>query len=78
MFVPVAEAGYCPKWNRSARLDFSCICRTGRSYDKAAGKALIRDFRRLYFDGKNLTKRRCEEFFSDDDNFHLMPRANPI
>jgi hypothetical protein len=58
MFVKLAEAGYCSKWSyRSKCLDFSCICRTGRDYDKAAGKALIRDFRRLYFDDKNLTKR---------------------
>jgi hypothetical protein len=34
-----------------------------------ARRTLIRDFRRLYFGGSNLTKRRCEEFFDDEDNF---------
>jgi hypothetical protein len=29
----------------------------------------IRDFRRVFFGGRNLTKRRCERFFSDRSHF---------
>jgi hypothetical protein len=72
MFTKVTESNHRAKGSyRSQHLDFSYICRTGRRYDKTAGKALIRDFRTLYFDGKNLTKPRCEAFFSDDGNFQL-------
>jgi hypothetical protein len=34
-----------------------------QAYDKKGYKNLIRDFRRLYFDDRNLTKKRCEVFF---------------
>jgi hypothetical protein len=41
-----------------------------RRYDKRAGRIVIRDFRRQFFgEHKRLTKRRCEEFFSNDANF---------
>jgi hypothetical protein len=41
-----------------------------KKYDKRAGRIMIGEFRRLYFGKrKRLTKKRCEEFFSDDRNF---------
>jgi hypothetical protein len=40
-----------------------------KAYDKKGYKNLIRDFRALYFDGRNLTKKRCEAFFDNGDNF---------
>jgi hypothetical protein len=41
-----------------------------KRYDKRAGRILIRDFRLNYFGKhKRLTKQRCEEFFSNNDNF---------
>ena len=41
-----------------------------RKYDKRAGRIMIRDFRIHYFgEHKRLTKRRCEEFFSNGKNF---------
>jgi hypothetical protein len=36
---------------------------------KQGCRNLIRDFRRLYFDNQNLTKKRCEDFFDNIDNF---------
>jgi hypothetical protein len=43
----------------------------GKKYNKRAGRILIRDFRLNYFGKhKRLTKQRCEEFFSNDKNFH--------
>jgi hypothetical protein len=41
-----------------------------RKYDKRAGRIMLRDLRRHYFGKrKQLTKQRCEEFFSNDANF---------
>ena len=41
-----------------------------RKYDKRAARIMIRDFRILYFGSrKRLTKRRCKQFFSNDQNF---------
>ena len=41
-----------------------------RKYDKRAGRIMIRDFRIHYFgEHKRLTKKRREEFFSNDRNF---------
>jgi hypothetical protein len=41
-----------------------------KKYDKRSGRIMIAEFRLLYFgERKRLTKRRCEEFFSDDRNF---------
>ena len=41
-----------------------------KKYDKRAGRILIRDFSIHYFgEHRRLTKQRCEEFFSDDENF---------
>jgi hypothetical protein len=41
-----------------------------KRYDKRTGRILTRNFRRQYFgESKRLTKKRCEEFFSNDANF---------
>jgi hypothetical protein len=49
-------------------LDLAYV-RRGNVHDTRDCRKVIRDFRHLYFDGLNLTKRRCEEFFEDEDNF---------
>ena len=57
------------KWSiRLPYLDLR-VLRSHKVYDKKGYKNLTRDFRRLYFDGKNLTKKRCEAFFGNGDNF---------
>jgi hypothetical protein len=43
--------------------------RSYKAYDKQGYKNLIRDFRKLYFHDRNLTKKRCEVFFDNGDNF---------
>jgi hypothetical protein len=64
-----ADSFMDPKWSiRLPYLDFSLV-RSHKAYDKKGYKNLIRDFRNLYFDGRNLTKKRCEVFFGNDDNF---------
>jgi hypothetical protein len=62
----------CPGHVQSECLDLSRL-RARRVYDKGGGRNLIRDFRRYYFPDHNLTKRRCDEFFDDDDNFVAVP-----
>ncbi len=72
-FVKARNAPYLGKGNiRSEWLDCSCI-RHNRTYDKGGGGNLIRDVRQHYFDGRNLTRRRCDDFFDDDDNFVVVP-----
>jgi hypothetical protein len=57
------------KWSiRLPFLDLS-LPRSYKAYDKRGYRNLIRDFRRLYFDDRNLTKKRCEVFFDNADNF---------
>jgi hypothetical protein len=64
-----ADSFMNPKWSiRLPYLDLR-LPRSYKAYDKKGYKKLIRDFRRLYFDGRNLTKKRCEAFFDNDDNF---------
>jgi hypothetical protein len=53
---------------RLPHLDLAYV-RRGNVHDTRDCRRVIRDFRRLYFDGLNLTKRRCEEFFEKEDNF---------
>jgi hypothetical protein len=55
-------------FERLPHLDLAYI-RRGNLHDQRDGRTLIRDFRRLYFDGLNLTKSRCEAFFEDEGNF---------
>jgi hypothetical protein len=65
-----------PYGSRSIRrvpyLDLSCVRR--KAYDKRGCRNLLRDFRYHYFgDNTRLTKRRCEQFFSNKDNFLKPP-----
>jgi hypothetical protein len=58
---------------RLPHLDLACI-RRGKEYDKRGCRNLLRDFRYYYFgDNTRLTKRRCEQFFSNKDNFLKPP-----
>jgi hypothetical protein len=57
-----------PLFGRLPHLDLAYI-RRGNVHDKRDCRRLIRDFRTLYFDGLNLTKNRCEEFFDRRRNF---------
>ena len=54
---------------RLPHLDMS-LAANGRTYAKRECRQMIRCFR-VYFIGKNkrLTRKRCEKFFSDADNF---------
>ena len=50
-------------------LDLSYV-RRGKAYDKRGCRNLLRDFRHHFFgDNTRLTKRRCEQFFSNKKNF---------
>jgi hypothetical protein len=50
-------------------LDLLCV-RRGKEYDKRGCRNLLRDFRHHYFgDNTRLTKRRCQQFFSNKKNF---------
>src|SRR6516225_1836311 len=54
---------------RLPHLDLLCI-RRDKAYDKRGCRNLLRDFRYHYFgDNTRLTKRRCEQFFSNKKNF---------
>lgn len=45
---------------------------TLKQYDKFSYRLLIIDIKNIVFGGKiKMTKKRCEDFFSDDDNFML-------
>jgi len=67
-FVDANTARYSRWSTRFPYLNLSLPLR--RKYDKRAGRIMIRDFRTHYFgERKRLTKRRCEEFFSNDRNF---------
>jgi hypothetical protein len=61
----------------SPHLDLS-YARGRKKYDKRGCRNLLRDFRYNYF-GKNtrLTKRRCQEFFSNKDNFLRLLERRP-
>jgi len=66
-FVRVSE----PAYGRYVRLGFVNLSFVWRdkAYDKKRCRRLIAAFKRHYFGEKRLTKRRCEQFFSDDANF---------
>jgi hypothetical protein len=49
-------------------LDLS-LPRRAKPYDKLGNRYLLEKFREYFFEGKNLTKERCETFFLDDRNF---------
>ena len=57
------------KWStRLPYLDLSWL-RRRKAYDKRGNQNLIRDFRHHYFRDRNLTKKRCEAFFENAENF---------
>jgi hypothetical protein len=57
---------------RKNNIDLSAA-REWKNYDKKGSKMLVADFKKIKFDNKSykMTKKRCEEFFEDDDNFDL-------
>jgi hypothetical protein len=59
---------HSPLFERLPHLDLAYV-RRGNVHDTRDCRRVIRDFRRLYFDGLNLTKGRCEAFFEDENNF---------
>ena len=64
-----ADSFMRPKWSiRLPHLDLRLL-RSYKAYAKQGYRNLIRDFRRLCFDDRNLTKKRCEGFFDNGDNF---------
>jgi hypothetical protein len=57
------------KWStRLPYLDLSWL-RRRKAHDKRGDQNLIRDFRHHYFRDRNLTKKRCEAFFENAENF---------
>jgi hypothetical protein len=67
-----------PSGSRSIRrlpyLDLLCVCHM--PFDKRGCRNLLRDFRHNYFgDNTRLTKRRCQEFFSNNKNFLRAARS---
>src|ERR1700676_3746274 len=73
--VEVNSHKHSALFERLPYLDLAYV-RRGNVHDIRDGRILIRDFRRLYFGGSNLTKRRCEEFFDDEDNFTKAGRGS--
>ncbi len=70
-FVIVSENSFKGRYAiRLPYLDLSQV-RALRTYDKRGCRRLHRALCRYFFPGQKLTKRRCEEFFNDDDNFAL-------
>jgi uncharacterized protein (DUF3820 family) len=69
-FAFVKVDTYHSRWtSRLPHLDLALPI-SGKKYDKRAGRILIQDFRLHYFGKhKRLTKHRCEDFFSNNDNF---------
>ena len=49
-------------------LDLS-LPREMKTYDKLGSKLMLANFRNYYFDGSNLTKEKCENFFYRSKNF---------
>ena len=77
--VPEAEPrhrGHSVSFRRSV-IDMSLVRQIAK-YDKRGHERLIRDLKHLLFGDRQMrmTKRRCEDFFSDHANFDLvMPSA---
>ena len=61
---------------RRSVIDMSLVRRIAK-YDKLGYKRLIRDLKHLLFGDSQIrmTKRRCEDFFSDHTNFDLVMRT---
>jgi hypothetical protein len=74
-FVEAKNPFYRPLSSRLPHLDLACV-RRGNIHDKRDCSQLIRGFREVYFEGLNLTKRRCEQFFENEDNFAKVGRGS--
>jgi hypothetical protein len=63
---------------REANLDLS-VARRFKSYDKLGGRILLRAFKYYFFGSEDIrrTKQRCEEFFSNENNFALTSTKGP-
>ena len=67
-FVSTESGFRHPLSNYLPHLDLSHI-RRGNIHDIRDSRRLIQEFRRLYFEGRNLTKQRCEWFFENERHF---------
>jgi hypothetical protein len=72
-----ARSPFHPFFNRLPHLNLGYIRRES-VHDIRDCRRLIRDFRCLYFEGLNLTKRRCELFFENELNFTKMGRGSML
>ena len=68
--IEAQKAVACSSVEISTHLDLS-IPRQRKPYDKFGCKRMLEKVRQYYFDGGNLTKERCEQFFNIDANFIL-------
>jgi hypothetical protein len=67
-FVEAKSGFHHPLSSRLPHLDLAYV-RRGNIHDIRDCRRLINDFRRLYFEGRNLTKERCEWFFGSEKHF---------
>jgi hypothetical protein len=67
-FVKAKSGFQHPLFSRLPHLDLAYV-RRGGIHDIRDCRRLIRDFRRLYFEGRNLAKKRCEWFFGGEKHF---------
>jgi hypothetical protein len=67
-FVKVERGFHHLLFSYLPHLDLAYV-RQGNIHDIRDCRLVIRDFRCLYFEGLNLTKQRCEQFFDKEDNF---------
>jgi hypothetical protein len=74
-FVEAKSSCHSPLLSRLPHLDLGYV-RRGTFHDKRDCRRLIQEFRRRYFQGSNLTKRRCEGFFDYEDNFTKLGRGS--
>jgi hypothetical protein len=60
-----------PSYGSATRLPFLDLShvRRGNIHDKRDCRRMIQNVRTFYFDGLNLTKKRCEAFFDNKRNF---------
>ena len=74
-FVEAKGSFEAPLSSRLPHLDLAYV-RRGYIHDIRDCRQLIRDFRFLYFEGLNLTKGRCEQFFDNERNFTKSGRES--
>jgi hypothetical protein len=74
-FVKAKGSFHHPLFSRLPHLNLAYIRRES-VHDIRDCRQLIRDFRCLYFEGLNLTKGRCEQFFGNEQNFAKLGRGS--